>query len=79
MSKETFARETRMSLNEAEEFVESFYKTFPVMTEYLNEIKRRVVQTGSVQSIYGRVLNFDINQSKSNETITARVIENLQL
>jgi DNA polymerase I-like protein with 3'-5' exonuclease and polymerase domains len=75
MSKETFARETRMNITEAEEFVESFYRTFPIMTEYLNEIKRCVVQSGLVQSIYGRRLYFDLNQSKSNEMSKARVIE----
>jgi DNA polymerase I-like protein with 3'-5' exonuclease and polymerase domains len=73
MSNKTFARETRMNINEAEEFVEKFYKTFPIMTEYLNEIKQRVVQSGFVQSIYGRPLYFDLNHSKSNEMIKARV------
>jgi DNA polymerase-1 len=74
MSKETFARETRMNINEAEEFIENFSKTFPIMTEYLNDIKRRVVELGYVQSIYGRLLYFDLNRINSNEIIKARVI-----
>jgi DNA polymerase-1 len=61
MSKETFARETRMTINQAEEFIDNFYKTFPIMTEYLDEIKRRVRELGYVQSIYGRTLYFDLN------------------
>ena len=74
MSKETFARETRMNLNEAEEFVENFYQTFPEMTAYLNDIKRRVAESGFVQSIFGRPLHFDINRLKLNR---ARVIKNI--
>jgi DNA polymerase I-like protein with 3'-5' exonuclease and polymerase domains len=62
MSKETFARETRMNINQAEEFIENFYQTFPIMAEYLNEIKRRVGELGYVQSIYGRTLYFDLNR-----------------
>jgi DNA polymerase I-like protein with 3'-5' exonuclease and polymerase domains len=76
MSKETFARETRMNINEAEEFVENFYKTFPIMTEYLNDIKRRVVEIGHVQSLYGRSLYFNLNRMTSNEMMKARVIKN---
>jgi DNA polymerase I-like protein with 3'-5' exonuclease and polymerase domains len=74
MSIETFARETRMNMTEAEAFVENFYKTFPIMTEYLNDIKRHVIESGFVQSIYGRPLYFDLNHSKSNEANKARVI-----
>ena len=66
MSKETFARETRMNMTEAEEFVANFYQTFPEMTAYLNDIKRRVAESGFVQSIFGRPLYFDINRSKLN-------------
>ncbi|CAF4015864.1 unnamed protein product [Rotaria sp. Silwood2] len=73
MSKETFARETQMNINEAEEFVENFYKTFPIMTEYLDDIKRRVLETGYVQSIYGRLLYFDLNHMTSSETMKARM------
>ena len=73
MSKETFARETRMNINEAEEFIENFYQTFPVMTEYLNSIKRRVQELGFVQSLFGRLLYFDLNRLKSNEKFKARV------
>ncbi|CAF4347630.1 unnamed protein product, partial [Rotaria sp. Silwood2] len=73
MSKETFARETQMNINEAEEFVENFYKTFPIMTKYLDDIKRRVLETGYVQSIYGRLLYFDLNHMTSSETMKARM------
>jgi DNA polymerase I-like protein with 3'-5' exonuclease and polymerase domains len=79
MSKETFARETHMNINEAEEFIENFSKTFPIMTEYLNDIKRLVGEIGYVQSIYGRLLYFDLNRMKSNEMIKSRVIKNLSL
>lgn len=74
MSIETFARETQMKITEAEEFVENFYKTFPVMTQYLEGIKRHVIQTGSVQSIFGRLLCFDLTRTTSNEMTKARVI-----
>ncbi len=75
MSVETFARETYMNINEAEEFIENFSKTFPIMTEYLNDIKRHVIEKGYVQSIYGRLLYFDLNRMKSNEMIKSRVIK----
>ncbi|CAF0891418.1 unnamed protein product [Rotaria sordida] len=73
MSKETFARETQMNINEAEEFIENFYKTFPIMTQYLDDIKRHVLELGYVQSIYGRPLYFDLNHMTSNEIIKARM------
>ena len=69
MSKETFARETRMNINQAEEFIENFYQTFPIMTEYLDEIKRRVGELGYVQSIYGRTLYFDLNRVMKSRVI----------
>lgn len=75
MSKETFARETRMTINEAEDFVENFYKTFPIMTQYIDDIKRRVGEIGFVQSIYGRPLYYDLTRMTSNEINKARVIE----
>ncbi len=73
MSTETFARETQMTLNEAEEFVENFYRTFPIMTQYLDDIKQRVLETGCVESVYGRPLYFDLTRMKSNEMMKARV------
>ncbi|CAF1107116.1 unnamed protein product [Rotaria sp. Silwood1] len=73
MSKETFAHETQMNINDAEEFIENFYKTFPIMTQYLNDIKQRVLETGFVQSIYGRLLYFDLNHMTSNEMMKARM------
>ena len=73
MSIETFSRETRMNINEAEEFVEKFYQTFPIMTEYMNNIKRHVLEFGYVQSVYGRSLYFDLTRIKSNEMMKARV------
>ena len=74
MSKETFARETRMNLNEAEDFMANFYKTFPNMTQYLNDIKQRVAETGHVNSVYGRPLYFDISRTATNPVNRARVI-----
>jgi DNA polymerase I-like protein with 3'-5' exonuclease and polymerase domains len=79
MSKETFARETRMTINEAEDFIENFYKTFPIMTHYLDDIKRRVGEIGYVQSIFGRPLYFDLTRITSNEMSKARVIKILFL
>lgn len=73
MSIETFARETRMNIIEAEEFIENFSQTFPIMTDYLNDIKRRVKELGYVQSIYGRLLYFDVNRMNSNDALKARV------
>jgi len=73
MSKETFARETCMNINEAEEFIENFYKTFPIMTEYINDIKRRAIEIGFAQSIFGRLLHFDLNRIRSNEMMKARI------
>lgn len=75
MSNETFARETRMNITEAEEFIENFSKAFPIMTEYINNIKRRVNELGYVQSIYGRLLYFDLNRMNSNEMVKARVMK----
>ncbi|CAF4004078.1 unnamed protein product [Adineta steineri] len=73
MSKETFARETRMTINEAEDFVENFYKTFPIMSQYLDNIKRQVGETGYVQSMYGRPLYFDLARMSANEMNKARM------
>ncbi|CAF4612043.1 unnamed protein product, partial [Rotaria sp. Silwood2] len=38
MPKETFAHETHMNINEAEEFIKNFYKTFPIMTQFIDDI-----------------------------------------
>lgn len=73
MSKETFARETRMTVNEAEDFVDNFYRTFPTMAQYLDDVKRCVIELGMVQSIYGRPLAFDSTRSTANEASKARV------
>ncbi|CAF0888053.1 unnamed protein product [Adineta ricciae] len=73
MSKETFARETRMNLNEAEDFMTNFYKTFPTMTQYLNDIKQRVAETGYVHSVYERPLYFDISRTATNPVNKARM------
>ena len=75
MSKETFARETRMNLNEAEDFMTNFYKTFPTMTQYLSDIKQQVAETGYVHSVYGRPLYFDISRTATNPVNKARVIK----
>ena len=76
MSKETFARETKMNQDEAEAFVETFYQTFPTMTQYLNDIKRRISEMGYVQSIYGRTSYFDTSRMTSNAILKAQVVEN---
>ena len=73
MSIENFAHETRMSVDEADEFVRNFYRTFPIMAQYLNDIRRRLADTGCVQSAYGRQLHFDVSRSTSSEMIKARV------
>ena len=73
MSTETFARETRMSTDEARHFVDNFYQTFPTMKQYLDEIKQRVLDTGCVQSIHGRPLCFDLARMTSTEMTKARV------
>ena len=75
MSTETFARETRMSTEEAQHFVQHFYQTFPTMKQYLDDVKQRVLETGCVQSIHGRPLCFDLTRMTSSETSTARVSE----
>ncbi|CAF1546656.1 unnamed protein product, partial [Rotaria sordida] len=38
MSKGQFAHEIRMNINEAEEFIENFYTTFPIMTQFIDDI-----------------------------------------
>ena len=73
MSTETFARETRMSTDEARLFVDKFYQTFPTMKEYLDGVKQRLLDTGCVQSIHGRPLCFDLARMTSNEMTKARV------
>ncbi|CAF0821419.1 unnamed protein product [Rotaria sordida] len=36
--KRPFAPEIRMNINEAEEFIENFYTTFPIMTQFIDDI-----------------------------------------
>ena len=74
MSKEAFVRETRMNQDEAEAFIKNFYQTFPTMTQYLDDIKRRIYEMGYVQSIYGRTLYFDSSRMISNAILKVQVV-----
>ena len=73
MSIDTLARETRMSLDQAQEFLDRFYQKFPTMKAYIDQIKDRLHETGHLQSLLGRSLEFDLNRLKSRESIKRQV------
>lgn len=73
MSLETLAYETRMSIDQARDFLVNFFNTFPTMKQYLDQIKQRLFDTGLLQSICGRSLYFDINRLRIKERFRAKV------
>ena len=73
MSLETLAYETRMSVDQARDFLANFFETFSTMKQYLDQIKQRLLDTGHLQSICGRALYFDANRLRTKERFRAKV------
>jgi len=73
MSLETLAYETRMSVDQARDFLANFFETFATMKQYLDQIKQRLLDTGHLQSICGRALYFDANRLRTKERFRAKM------
>jgi DNA polymerase-1 len=54
MSPFGLSRSTDLTLAEAEDFVETYFKRFPGVQRYLNQIRRRAADVGYVETLLGR-------------------------
>ncbi|MFN7971554.1 MAG: DNA polymerase I [Acidobacteriota bacterium] len=54
MGPQRLARETGLTLKEAQGFIASYFATFPGVRRYIDETKQRARETGAVQTLLGR-------------------------
>jgi len=58
MSEFRLAREQGMSLEEAREFIDAYFRRYPKVKEYIADTTREVLRTGEVRTLFGRVRRF---------------------
>jgi DNA polymerase-1 len=69
MSSFRLARETELTLAEAQEFEQSYFDSFPRVRDYLEETKRQAKERGWVETVLGRRRYFPIFEGEaSNRT-----------
>jgi DNA polymerase-1 len=56
------SRDSELTLAEAENYIDAYFKQFPGIRRYLNETKRRAKQQGYVETLFGRRRYFPIFQ-----------------
>jgi DNA polymerase-1 len=59
------ARDSDLTLAEAEKYIEAYFKQFPGINRYLEETKQKARELGYVETIMGRRRYFPIFSSKS--------------
>ena len=60
------ARDSEMTLGEAERFIEAYFKQFPGIQGYLEGTKRQAAEKGYVETLLGRRRYFEILRPKSS-------------
>ena len=58
MSEFRLARDQGMSLEEAREFIDAYFRRYPKVKEYIADTTREVLRTGEVRTLFGRVRRF---------------------
>ena len=66
MSAFGLTRTTELTLAEAEDFVQAYFKQFPGIKKYLDGIRRQAAEIGYVETLLGRKRYFPALQSKAN-------------
>ena len=72
MSAFGLTRTTDLTLAEAEDFVDAYFKQFPGIKSYLDGIREQAAKQGYVETILGRRRYFPGLQNPSNQQIRAR-------
>lgn len=72
MSPYGLTRTTDLTLAEAEEFVKTYFKTFPGVKRYLDSARRKAAEQGYVETLLGRRRYFPGLKTQSNYNIRAR-------
>jgi len=75
------ARDTGMSRQDAQRFIEAYFSRFPGVSRYLEETRRRAAEQGYVESLFGRRRYVpDITSSNPNRRLAAeRMAVNMPL
>jgi DNA polymerase-1 len=72
MSPYGLTRTTGLTLAEAEDFVEAYFRQFPAVKRYLDDTRRKAAEDGYVETLLGRRRYFPGLQSQSNRNIRGR-------
>lgn len=72
MSAFGLSRGTGLTLGEAEDFVQAYFKQFPGVKSYLDSLKKSAAKMGYVETLFGRRRYFPNLQSGGNPAIRAR-------
>ncbi len=72
MSPFGLARYTDLTLAEAEDFMETYFKQFPGVKDYLDEIRRLAAEQGYVETMFGRRRYFPSLKTPSNQNLRMR-------
>nr|WP_221039207.1 DNA polymerase [Gelria sp. Kuro-4] len=74
MSAPSLAAELGISVSEAEDLIEEYFKAFPQAQEWIEETKRKVLEVGKVSTPFGRTRNFGfIGNDNRNEVLRQAV------
>ncbi|WP_287131134.1 DNA polymerase I [Candidatus Cyanaurora vandensis] len=72
MGAQRFARETGVTSQEAQKFLESFYERYPKVFAYLRGTEKLALEQGYVETLLGRRRHFPgLNQLPTNQRLTA--------
>jgi DNA polymerase I len=72
MSAFGLTRTTELTLGEAEDFVQAYFKQFPGVKKYLDGIRRQAAEIGYVETLLGRKRYFPALQGKINVQLKNR-------
>jgi DNA polymerase-1 len=72
MSAFGLTRTTELTLAEAEDFVQAYFKQFPGVKKYLDGIRRQAAEIGYVETLLGRKRYFPALQAKVNVQLKNR-------
>ena len=72
MSAFGLTRSTELTLAEAEDFVQAYFRQFPGVKTYLDEIRREAARQGYVETLLGRRRYFPQLQSQMNRNLRNR-------
>jgi DNA polymerase-1 len=72
MSAFGLTRSSELTLAEAEDFVETYFRQFPGIKHYLDQVRRQATQQGYVETLLGRRRYFPGLKTQSNQNLRNR-------